>query len=80
LTGLANILTEWNSSTFDYTTRIQHLTGTSGGDNAGTFLYATTVDIDSDKDSLACAAGSDWFVLSDMDKFDLKKGEEKLTI
>ena len=80
LTGLANILAEWTSSTFDYPSRIQHLTGTTGGANAGTFLSGLTVDVDSDKDTLTGAKGSDWFVVSNLDKFDMKTDEEKLTI
>lgn len=72
LTGLANILAEWNSGA-DYLVRIAHLQ-TGGGLNGTTFLSVSTVQ-DIDKDTLTGAGGLDWFVASLLDKFDLKPGE-----
>jgi len=82
LTGLGFLVAEWNPQTFDYATRIQHLTGTPGGLNSGRFLNATTVEDDLIKDVLTGAAGSDYFVVSTLDTLDLKlkAGEQKLTI
>jgi Ca2+-binding RTX toxin-like protein len=80
LTGLLNLFQEWSSTTSDYGTRILHLSGTPGGENAGTFLSNTTVDIDSEKDTLIGATGKDWFVVSDPDRLDLRLDEQKLVI
>jgi uncharacterized delta-60 repeat protein len=81
LTGLTNILAEWTSPfTPDYAIRIQHLTGTPGGENAGTFLSSSTVDADIEKDTLTGATGKDWFVTSVPDILDVKAAEQKLLI
>ena len=72
LTGLTNIFIEWNSTSI-YEDRIAHLQ-TGGGLNGTTFLSVSTVQ-DIDKDTLTGAGGLDWFLVSLLDKLDLKPGE-----
>jgi Ca2+-binding RTX toxin-like protein len=83
LVGLADIVREWtaNTVTDTYANRVMHLSDTLGGGlNGGTFLLAATVDVDSDKDTLSGSVGNDWFVISGLDKVDLKTGEQPLVI
>lgn len=57
---------------------IAHLTGAAGGLNETTFLTVATVHDDGVKDRLTGGKGTDWFVVSALDKLDLKTGEQKL--
>ncbi len=80
LSQLMDIFNEW-TLTADYNTRFNHLTGTAGGLNNGTFLNATTVSDDAAaKDILAGNNGLDLYVVSAPDKFTLKTGEQSITI
>ncbi|MSR54390.1 MAG: hypothetical protein EXS09_14025, partial [Gemmataceae bacterium] len=72
LTGLTNIFNEWNSTSI-YEDRIAYLQ-TGGGLNGTTFLSVSTVQ-DTEKDTLTGAGGLDWFLVSLLDKLDLKPGE-----
>jgi hypothetical protein len=79
LSKLMDVFNEWTSAS-DYNTRITHLTGGAGGLNGTTFLNNTTVHDDGVKDVLTGGKGLDWFVVSALDKFTLKPGEQSLTI
>ncbi|HKB06386.1 MAG TPA: Ig-like domain repeat protein, partial [Gemmataceae bacterium] len=79
-TGLASLLAEWASAS-PYTDRVAHLTGTSGGQNNGTFLTpAVTVIDDEVRDVLTGAKGADWFVAGTGDATDRKDPEQVLTV
>jgi hypothetical protein len=77
--ALQNIFGEWTSAS-PYADRVSHLTGATGGLNGSAVLTATTVHDDLVKDVLSDVRGSDWFVVSALDTFDLKPGEQKLMI
>jgi Ca2+-binding RTX toxin-like protein len=79
LSALANIVNEWTSGA-SYSDRILHLTGTPGGANGSTVLSSATVQDDGVKDVLMGGKGTDWFVVSALDKFDLKTDEQQLLI
>jgi Ca2+-binding RTX toxin-like protein len=77
LSKLMDIFNEWTSTvTPDYNTRISHLKGPAGGLNGTTFLNASTVSDDGVKDVLMGGKGLDWFVVSALDKFTVKTGEQ----
>ncbi|CAN5423411.1 hypothetical protein BH09PLA1_BH09PLA1_27270 [soil metagenome] len=85
--ALSKILSEWSGSA-SYATRVNHLTGTSGGLNASFFLKATagatqTVFDDAAKDSLSGGDGQDWFFAKTSGSFadsTDKKSNETLTL
>ncbi len=79
LLALNDIVAEWTSSS-TYEDRISHLTGTAGGNNGTTFLSNATVHDDGVKDVLIGAKGRDYFVVSNLDKLDLKSDEQKLEV
>jgi Ca2+-binding RTX toxin-like protein len=74
-TSLGNIVAGWTPGA-TYSQRIADLTA---GVN-GTMLTAATVHDDGVKDVLTGGKGTDWFVVSALDKLDLKTGEQKLVI
>lgn len=59
--ALYSLMKEWAGSN-DYTTRIGHLSGTSGGLNDGNFLDSSTVTDDLVADYLYGKTGTDWFL------------------
>ena len=79
-TGLANLGAEWASGR-PYQERIEHLTGTGGGNNNGAFLTpAVSVFDDGVKDVLNGGRGTDWFVSSSGDKAIRRADEQVLTV
>lgn len=79
LFALGNVFAEWTSSS-NYSDRIMHLTGPLGGANGTTFLNASTVHDDGAKDVLTGAKEADYFIVSALDKIDLKADEQKLEV
>ena len=66
LKALDLLLAEWSRTDVDYTTRISHLLGPSGGGSSGglnglRFLNRTTVHDDETVDLLVGGDGMDWF-------------------
>jgi hypothetical protein len=59
--ALASILAEWSRTDIDYSMRIAHLMGPTGGLNGSNFLNATTVHDNHMVDTLTGGSGMDWF-------------------
>ena len=60
--ALAALLAEWGRTDIDYTTRIAHLNGSSGGGLNGTYLLNTsTIYSNGLADNLYGGAGLDWY-------------------
>lgn len=79
--ALDSLLNEWKRTDADYTTRVGHLQGPTGGLNGSAFLNTTTVGDDAAVDELKGDGDTDWFFalvaggISDLLK-DRKAGEE----
>src|SRR5262249_24680266 len=61
LNALNAVMAERGRTDADYTTRLNHLSGSAGGLNGGYFLNSTTVHDDAVLDQLYGEAGTDWF-------------------
>lgn len=60
-TALLAILAEWQRTDLDYTSRIAHIRGPSGGKNGSFFFNSSTVHDDAIVDHLTGGSGMDWF-------------------
>lgn len=75
--ALLTLLDEWSSSS-NYATRVNHLTGRAGGKNSSCFLNANTVHDDAVRDLIYGSSGMDLFFQSPLDTIFGKQRKERL--
>ena len=74
--ALCAIMDEWAHTGLSYRQRVDHLTGTPGGQNAPYYLNATTVSNDGAADTMTGSSGADLFFASLGDRVTGKKAGE----